>query len=48
MELPKDSTPVDFAYKVHSEVGDHVSLAIVNDNIVTLDYKLKKQEILLK
>lgn len=46
IELPKDSTPVDFAYKVHSEVGDHVSLAIVNDNIVTLDYKLKTGDII--
>ena len=46
IELPKDSTPVDFAYKVHSEVGDHIVGAIVNDNIVTLDYKLKTGDII--
>ena len=46
LELPKDSTPVDFAYKVHSEVGDHIVGAIVNDNIVTLDYKLKTGDII--
>ena len=34
IELPAQSTPVDFAYKVHSEVGDRIVGAIVNDNIV--------------
>ncbi len=44
-ELPKGSTPIDFAYKVHSAVGDTMVGAIVNNNIVSLDYVLKDNDI---
>ena len=46
MELPEGATTVDFAYKVHSEVGDKMVSAIVNDNIVPLNYVLKNGDII--
>ncbi len=41
MELPRGSTPVDFAYAVHSQVGDRCVGARVNDRMVPLDYQLR-------
>ncbi len=40
-EFPEGSTPVDFAYSIHSEVGDHCVGAKINNKIVPLKHKLK-------
>ncbi len=41
IELQRGATPVDFAYAIHSDIGDHCSRAMVNRALVSLDYKLK-------
>jgi len=44
MDLPHASTPLDFAYYVHTEIGNHCRGAKVNGRMVPLTYELKSGE----
>ncbi|MDY5912516.1 MAG: bifunctional (p)ppGpp synthetase/guanosine-3',5'-bis(diphosphate) 3'-pyrophosphohydrolase [Inconstantimicrobium porci] len=46
INLPKDATPVDFAYKIHTDIGNRCVGAKINGKMVTLDHKLKTGEII--
>ncbi len=44
IELPIGSTPVDFAYKIHTDIGNSMVKAMVNDKFVPNDYVLKPND----
>lgn len=44
IELPKDSTAVDFAYRIHSDIGNTMVSAVVNDKMVDPDYVLHNKD----
>jgi len=46
IDLPEEATTIDFAYKVHSEIGDRTMGAKANGRIVPLDYKIKNGDVI--
>ena len=45
IELPKGSMPLDFAYRLHSEIGEHVVGAKINGKMVNLNTKLSQGDV---
>ncbi|MDX1607789.1 MAG: bifunctional (p)ppGpp synthetase/guanosine-3',5'-bis(diphosphate) 3'-pyrophosphohydrolase [Candidatus Spechtbacterales bacterium] len=45
IDLPKGATPVDFAYNIHTDIGDKCSGAIVGGKMVTLSHELRNGDV---
>jgi len=46
IDLPKGATPVDFAYHVHTDVGNQCTGALINNHIASLDTPLKSGDVI--
>ncbi|HSR89420.1 MAG TPA: RelA/SpoT family protein [Candidatus Udaeobacter sp.] len=45
IDLPEDATPVDFAYNIHTDLGNQCIGAKINDQLVSLDMPLKSGDV---
>lgn len=45
IDLPEGGTPIDFAYHIHTEIGNKCSQALVNNEIISLDHTLKNGDL---
>lgn len=45
VDLPIESSPIDFAYAIHSDIGDHTSGTMINGKMAPLDHKLENGDI---
>lgn len=45
IDLPEDASPIDFAYNIHTDIGNHCNGAKVNDQLVSLDTPLKSGDV---
>lgn len=45
IDLPEGATPVDFAYHIHTDIGNKCSGALINDKMVSLDTSLKNGDV---
>ena len=46
IDLPEDATPIDFAYHIHTDIGNHCNGAKINDQLVSLDTPLKSGDVI--
>lgn len=46
IDLPEDATPIDFAYQIHSDIGNQATAARINGKIASLDSPLKNGDVI--
>jgi GTP pyrophosphokinase len=46
IDLPEGSTPIDFAYAIHSDIGNHIAGAKINGKLLPLDHTLKNNDVI--
>lgn len=46
IDLPEDATPIDFAYAIHGEIGNHTTGVKVNNAMMPLDYHIRNGDVL--
>lgn len=45
IDLPEGSTPIDFAYAVHSDIGDHIAGVKINGKMMPIDTELRNRDV---